>query len=108
MRKTSPVYLVGMPPMLLGTTNLSIGSTKESLRNCPLVVHSRQDWNRFLGDIYTSKDTCSLRDTGKALVKHFGWQVRQLEVDVILFWANTTALSDFDGLNNDVMSNDAR
>ena len=62
-----------------------------------VVVDSWENWNWLLGDIDTGENGGGLRDTWETLVENVGWQVGELEVDVVLIWSNTTSLADLHG-----------
>jgi hypothetical protein len=62
-----------------------------------VVVHSREDRNRLLGDIHTSEDSSSFGDTGQSLCEELSRKVVQVKEDVILVFTNTSAFSDFHG-----------
>jgi len=62
-----------------------------------VVVDSWQDWSWLLGDIDTSKDLGSLRDAWETLSQSLRWKVIEVEVDVVLVWANTSAFTDLHG-----------
>jgi len=51
----------------------------------------------LLGDVYTGEDGGGLGDTGQSLVENLGWEMRELEEDVVLLWSDTSSLSDFQG-----------
>jgi hypothetical protein len=59
-----------------------------------VVVDGRENWDRLLADIDTGEDRCGLRDTWETLVKNLGGQMAELQVDVVLIRANTTAFTD--------------
>lgn len=69
-----------------------------------VVVDGGKNGNGLLADINTSKDASSLRDTGQTLGKNLGRQMAELEVDVVLVGADTTAVTNFHGhgTRNDV------
>lgn len=69
-----------------------------------VVVYGRQDGDRLLGNVDTGKDGGRLGDTGQSFVQDFGGQVRELQVDVILFGTDTSTFPDFQrhGSGNDV------
>jgi hypothetical protein len=62
-----------------------------------VVVDSGQHGNGLLADVNTSKDTSSLRDTRQTLSKNLCGQMAQLQVDVVLLRADTTAVTDLHG-----------
>merc|ERR1719453_1700160 len=62
-----------------------------------VVVDSWQDWSWLLGDIDTSEDLGSLRDAWKTLGQSLRWEVIEMEVNVVLVWANTSAFTDLHG-----------
>lgn len=62
-----------------------------------VVVDGWQDGDWLLADVDTSEDGGGLRDTWKTVVEDLRWQVRELQVNVVLVWANTTALADLHG-----------
>jgi hypothetical protein len=69
-----------------------------------VVVDGWEDWNWLLGDINTRENGSGLRDTWETLVENLSWEMAELEVDVVLVWSNTTALTDLHGdrTGNDV------
>lgn len=62
-----------------------------------VVVDSGQDGDGLLGDVNTSEDLRSLGDTGQSLVENLSRQVRELEEEMVLLGANTTAVTDLHG-----------
>lgn len=50
-----------------------------------------------LPNINTSENGSSLGNTRQTLVKDLRWQVRKLEVDVVLLWPNTTTVANLHG-----------
>lgn len=50
-----------------------------------------------LPNINTSENGSSLGNTRQTLVKDLRWQVRKLEVDVVLLWSNTTTIANLHG-----------
>lgn len=54
--RTSPVYLVGIPP----TEPLSTNANRHNSVRLTVVVYSGQHWDRFFGDIDTREDSGSL------------------------------------------------
>ena len=62
-----------------------------------VVVDSGKDRNGLLGDIDTSKDTSSLRNTRKALSEDIGGKMAELEEDVVLVSTDTTAVANLHG-----------
>lgn len=76
---------------------------RENLTSVPrgntthVVVNSGQDGDGLLGNVDTGEDAGSLRDTGQTLVQDLRRQVAELQVDVVLVRADTTALADLHG-----------
>src|SRR5690606_25959444 len=62
-----------------------------------IVVHGRQNRNRFLGDVDASENPGALSDSRQALVNDIGAQVLQVQVDVILMRTDTTTFVDLNG-----------
>lgn len=62
-----------------------------------VVVDGGQDRDGLLADIDTRENAGSLRDTGQTLGQDLGRQMAQLQVDVVLVGADTTALADLEG-----------
>lgn len=62
-----------------------------------VVVDSGKNGNGLLSDVNTGENGSGLRDTGKTLVENLRWQVRKLEVDVVLLGTDTTTLANLDG-----------
>lgn len=77
--------------------NLVSESQRKFKRDGSLVVDSRQNWDRLLGNIDTGKDSSSFRDTGQSLVQYLGGQVAKLKEDVVLFGTDASTFSDFEG-----------
>ena len=55
-------------------------------------MHGGQDRNGLLGRIDSSEDVGSLQDTGETLMDLLGWQMVQVEVNVVIIGTHTTAL----------------
>lgn len=87
------ITLVGIPPMLDSVSN---SKTWQGLANS-LVVDGRENRDRLLGDIDTCENGSGLRDTRETLVEDLGWQMAELEVDVVLLGSDTAALTDLEG-----------
>jgi hypothetical protein len=60
-------------------------------------MDGRQDRDGLLGNVDTCENGGSLRDTRETLVKNLRWQVAELEVNVVLVRADTTAFADLKG-----------
>ena len=58
------------------------------------VMHGGQDGNGLLGCIDTSEDVSSLKNTWETLMDLLGWQMVQVEVNVVIIGTHTTALQD--------------
>ena len=82
---------------------VTIGILGENLRTpvrwntSHVVMHGGQDRNGLLGRIDTSEDVGSLQDTGETLMDLLGWQMVQVEVNVVIIGTHTTALQDLHG-----------
>jgi len=59
-----------------------------------VVVNGGKDRDGLLGNVDTGEDRGGLGDTWETLVENLWWQVRKLEVDVVLVWANTTSITN--------------
>jgi len=64
---------------------------------CVDQTYCRKNGDRRFTNVNTGENRGSLRDTWKTLVKNLWRKVRKLEVDVVLVWTNTTALTDLHG-----------
>mmetsp|Transcript_13059 Transcript_13059/g.24770 ORF Transcript_13059/g.24770 Transcript_13059/m.24770 type:complete len:462 (-) Transcript_13059:507-1892(-) len=62
-----------------------------------VVMHSRDDWDWLLCDVYASKDSSGLTDTWQSLRQKLWRQVVKMQVDVVLLLADSSSLSDFHG-----------
>jgi hypothetical protein len=62
-----------------------------------VVVHGRQDRNRFAPEIDPGEDLGAFGDAGKALVQDFGVQVIQMQENVILVRPDPATFADLDG-----------
>mmetsp|Transcript_96763 Transcript_96763/g.301817 ORF Transcript_96763/g.301817 Transcript_96763/m.301817 type:complete len:694 (-) Transcript_96763:27-2108(-) len=62
-----------------------------------VVVHGREHRGRLLRDVDARKDLGRLGDAGQALSERLGRQVVQVQVDVVLVGAHTTALAHLQG-----------
>lgn len=62
-----------------------------------VVVDCGQHWDGLLGDVDTCEDGGGLGDTWQSFLQHRGWQVAQLQKDVVLVLADTSALPDLHG-----------
>jgi hypothetical protein len=60
-------------------------------------VDSGEDRDGLLGNINTSENTGSLRDTRQTLSKDIGGKVAELQEDVVLLSTNTTAVANLHG-----------
>ena len=56
-----------------------------------VVVNGREDGDGFLGDVDTGKDCRCFRDAGETFFQDFGREVRELEIDVVMFGADTSS-----------------
>jgi hypothetical protein len=63
-------------------------------KSSSLVVDSGQDGDGLFGNIDTGKDGGGLGNTGQSLVENFGWEMRELEEDVVLFRSDTSSFSN--------------
>lgn len=61
-----------------------------------VVVDSRQDRDRLLGDVDSGEDGGGLRDSGETLVENLWREVRKLEEAVVLVGTDSTTLADLD------------
>ena len=62
-----------------------------------VVMHGGKDGNGLLGCIDTSEDMSSLKNTWETLMDLLGWQMVQVEVNVVIIGTHTTALQDLHG-----------
>jgi hypothetical protein len=62
-----------------------------------IVMDSGEDRDRILGNIDARKDGSRLRNAWKALVENGSWQVRELQVYVVLVGPATSPISDLHG-----------
>ena len=62
-----------------------------------VVVNSRDDRDRFTGDIDTRKDTCRLCDARQPFLDHGLAEVFQVQVGMILFQPDPASFTDFNG-----------
>lgn len=62
-----------------------------------VVVDGGQNGDGFLGDVDPGEDVGGFRDTGQSFLEDVGGDVRQLQVHVVLFGADTSAFVDFHG-----------
>lgn len=62
-----------------------------------VVMHSRQDGNRLLGGIDTSKDMSGLNNTRKSLEKSLRRKMVEMEMNVIGLRTDTSSLKNFHG-----------
>jgi hypothetical protein len=62
-----------------------------------VVVDGGKNRDGLLGDIDTSENGGSLRDTRQTLVEDLGGQMAELEVNVVFLWTDTAAFTDFQG-----------
>jgi hypothetical protein len=77
-------------------------------------VHSRQNWNGLLGDVNTSKNGSSFRDSRKPFLKNFRRQMVQMQINVVLQWPwsnqikmiSSTGKTTVLALNNNTMLKD--
>jgi len=76
--------------LLIDSKNLTSVSGRNTTH---VVMDGGQDRDGLLANIHSSKDAGSLRDTRETLSKNVGGQMAQLEVDVVLLRANTTAVA---------------
>ncbi len=60
-------------------------------------MHGRQHRRRLLGDVHPGKNLRGLGDAGQAFVDDVGPQMLQMEINVILVFADAAPLADFDG-----------
>mmetsp|Transcript_223 Transcript_223/g.412 ORF Transcript_223/g.412 Transcript_223/m.412 type:complete len:211 (+) Transcript_223:485-1117(+) len=60
-----------------------------------IVVYSRQDGNRLLGNIDARKNGCRFTNSRKTFGQELWRQVIEVKVNVILLGTNATSLSDF-------------
>lgn len=69
-----------------------------------IVVDSGDNGNGLLGDIDTGENGGGLRDTGETLVENGCGEMGELEVDVVILGADTTAVTDLHshGSGNDI------
>ena len=62
------------------------------------VMHGRDDWDRLLVRVDAGKGAGRLDDAGQALIENVRGQVFQMQMDVILLFADPAALADLDRL----------
>jgi hypothetical protein len=60
-------------------------------------VDGGQDGDGLLSHVDTCENRSGLRDTRQTLVENLSGEMAELEVDVVLLWADTTSLADFKG-----------
>ncbi len=59
-----------------------------------VVVHGRLDGNRLPRHLNASKNPGRLGDTGQALVNHFGAEVLQMKLDVVMLGTDAAPFAD--------------
>lgn len=59
-----------------------------------IVVNGWDDWGWLLGDVNSGEDLGGFGDTGESEGENFGWEMVQVEVDVVLVWPAPTSLED--------------
>ena len=62
-----------------------------------IVMHGRQDGDRFLGHIHTRENLGSLRNARQAFMQNGRAQMFQMQMDMIALGPYTTAFTDFHG-----------
>src|SRR5262245_12398322 len=62
-----------------------------------VVVHGGQHRNGLFVDIHACKNTLGLGDARQALMDHFGPQMLEMQMDMILLRPDATSFTDLDG-----------
>jgi hypothetical protein len=86
--------LMRLWPMVLGRADhLRLDGRRDAAHD---VMDGRHHWDRLFVGIDAGKNACCLDDAGQALIEQIRRQLLEMQVDMVLFRADTAPLADFD------------